>query len=98
VAYLASRLRARKLILVTDVDGVFDNDPKEEDAAKLIKRLSAKRLLELNMRTSVDLYLPKLLLKAQMNCYVVNGRYPDRIKAILAEHLATCTFIFARAR
>jgi len=95
-AYVASRLRAAKVILVTDVDGIFTEDPKKHADATLIERLSAEELLKLKQRTSVDRYLPKLLLESPIDCYVVNGKHPERIEAILAGQQATCTLIVAR--
>jgi aspartokinase-like uncharacterized kinase len=95
-AYVGSQLRAVKVLLATDVDGIFTKDPKQYSDATLIEQLSAEKLLELNQRTSVDRYLPKLLLEAQIDCYVVNGKYPDRVEAILAGEHATCTLIAAR--
>jgi aspartokinase-like uncharacterized kinase len=95
-AYVASRLHAAKVVLVTDVDGVFTEDPKRHADAVLIGRLSAEELLKLKQRTSVDRYLPKLLLESPIDCYVVNGNYPERIEAVLAGQQATCTLIAAR--
>ena len=92
-AYVAKRVDAEKLILVTDVDGVFTKNPKKADNTTLIKMLRAEELLMINHRTGVDNFLPKLLLKAQLECYVVNGKYPARIKAILAGQSTTCTLI-----
>ncbi len=43
-AYLAGRLRARRLILITDVDGLFSKDPKTNPNAKLIPRISLEEL------------------------------------------------------
>jgi len=95
-AYVASRLHAAKVLLVTDVDGIFTKDPRKHADAVLIERLSAEELLKLNKRTSVDRYLPKLLLDVQVDCYVVNGKYLERIEAILAGQQVTCTLIAAR--
>jgi aspartokinase-like uncharacterized kinase len=94
-AYIASRLHVAKVLLVTDVDGIFTKDPRKHADAVLIERLSAEELLRLNHRTSVDRYLPKLLLDVQVDCYVVNGKHPERIEAILAGQQATCTSIAA---
>ena len=82
-AYVAGLLNSKKLILVTDVDGIFSENPKHNLDAKLLSELSAKKLLSWNKRTSVDKFLPKILLQAKMDCYVVNGRYPERIRLIL---------------
>jgi aspartokinase-like uncharacterized kinase len=94
-AYVASRLRVAKVLLVTDVDGIFTKAPRKHADAVLIERLSAEELLKLNQRTSVDRYLPKLLLDVQVDCYVVNGKHPERIEAILAGQQAVCTLIVA---
>jgi aspartokinase-like uncharacterized kinase len=95
-AYVAGRLHVAKVLLVTDVDGIFTKDPKKHSDATLIEQLSAEELLKLNTRTSVDSYLPKLLLESQIDCYVVNGKHPERIAAILAGQQATSTLIAAR--
>jgi aspartokinase-like uncharacterized kinase len=95
-AYVASRLQAAKVLLVTDVDGIFTKDPTKHADATLIEQLSAEELLKLNKRSSVDRFLPKLLLEAPIDCYVVNGKYPERIEAILAGQQATCTLVSAR--
>jgi hypothetical protein len=95
-AYVASRLNADKVILATDVDGIFTSDPKKHSDAKLLKRASASELLKLIQRTSVDQFLPKLLLKTQMDCYIVNGKYPERIEAILAGQHTICTLVKSR--
>jgi aspartokinase-like uncharacterized kinase len=94
--YVASRLSANKVILVTDVDGIFTSDPKKHSDAKLINELSANELLRLNHRTSVDRFLPKLLLNTQMHCYVVNGAHPERIEAILTGQHTICTLVKSR--
>jgi aspartokinase-like uncharacterized kinase len=91
--YIAGRLNARKVILVTDVDGVFTKDPKKHSDATLIEKMPAEKLLGMNHRTSVDNFLPKLLSTMQIDCYVVNGKYPARIEAILAGRRTTCTVI-----
>jgi aspartokinase-like uncharacterized kinase len=92
-AYVAKRVNADKLLLVTDVDGVFTDDPKKHGNATLIERMPAEKLLMMNHRTSVDRFLPKLLLENQIECYVVNGKYPARIEAILAGQRTICTVI-----
>jgi len=91
--YLADRLQVHKVLLVTDVDGVYTNDPKKDSDAKLIKNLSASELLAVNKRTSVDKALPKLFLKLPIDCFVVNGLFPERIEAILDGREAVCTLI-----
>jgi aspartokinase-like uncharacterized kinase len=90
-AYIAQFLNVEKLILITDVDGIFSEDPKKSLNTKLIEKLPAQELLGWNMRTSVDKTLPKILLKANLDCYVVNGKHPERIKRILENKKTVCT-------
>jgi aspartokinase-like uncharacterized kinase len=92
-AYIACLLHAEKLVLVTDVDGIFSEDPKKTSDAKLVEELSAEELLGWNRRTSIDKVLPKILLQANLDCYVVNGRYPERIKLIMENKKAVCTHV-----
>ena len=92
-AHIANVLEAKKLILVTDVDGVFTQDPKKASQAKLITQISAKELLERNEKTSVDKALSETLLQAKLDCYVVNGKHPVRVKQILENKKTICTHI-----
>jgi hypothetical protein len=91
--YVAGQLHVSRTLLVTDVDGVYNCDPKKFSEAKLIKKLSARDLLRMNKRTSVDKFLPKLLLQLQIECFVVNGLYPERVEAILKGQDTVCTLI-----
>jgi 5-(aminomethyl)-3-furanmethanol phosphate kinase len=81
--YLAERLQVNKILLVTDVDGVYTDDPKTTPEAKLIQQLSASEASAMNRRTSVDKALPKLLLNVSIDCFVVNGLFPDRVASVL---------------
>ncbi len=92
-AYIAGIVHAKKLILVTDIDGIFTEDPKKNLDAKLITDVSANQLLSWNRRTSVDRTLPKILLKTKLNCYVVNGKHPKRIRAVLENEKSIYTHI-----
>ena len=92
-AYITGLLHAEKLVLVTDVDGIFSEDPKKNVDSKLVEELSAEELQGWNRRTSVDKTLPKILLQANLDCYVVNGGYPERIKLILENKKTVCTHV-----
>jgi len=82
-AWVAGLLHVEKLILVTDVDGVFTEDPKRSRDAEFVGEIRASELLEWGERTSVDRFLPRLLLRERLDCFVVNGRYPERVEAVL---------------
>ncbi len=92
-AYIAEKMSADKLVLVTDVDGIFTEDPKTKSEAKLVADMSARQLISWNRRTSVDATLPKILQKAKLACYVVNGKHPQRIKAVLENEKSIYTHI-----
>lgn len=94
-AYIAGVLHAKKLILITDVDGIFTENPEKSLDATLMAEVSAKQLLNWNKRTSVDRTLPKILLKTKLDCYVVNGKRPKRIKAVLEDKKSIYTHITA---
>jgi len=81
--YLASRLHINKVLLVTDVAGIYTSNPKKNPDARLIEKLSTKALLEIGERTSVDKLAPLLVSKYEINCFVVNGLFPERVIAIL---------------
>jgi len=91
--YFAGQLHASRVVLVTDVNGVYTCDPKKFSDAKLISKLSVDELLNMNMKTSVDKFLPKLLSQLPIECFVVNGLYPDRIESILKGQDTVCTII-----
>ena len=94
-AYIAVSVNAKKLILVTDVDGIFCEDPKQKLDAELIEELTPQELLGWSRRTSVDKTLPKIVLENKLDCYVVNGKYPERIEHILKNKKTFCTHVTA---
>jgi 5-(aminomethyl)-3-furanmethanol phosphate kinase len=91
-AYIAGKLEAKKIVLITDVDGIFDKNPKEHTDAKLISKTSAHDL-QTNARSSVDCALPKMLLELKTPCFVVNGFFVERVEAVLCGQNAVCTMI-----
>ena len=91
--YIAHRLGAQQVLLITDVDGVFESDPKQQYGAKLIDKISANQLSKLSVRTSVDTAFSGLLMKWPTVCYVVNGIFPERIETILAGKKTLSTLI-----
>lgn len=91
--YIACQLHAKKVVLMTDVDGIFTSDPKKNADAQFITEISIKRLEAMSERTSVDKFLPKLLLKKQIECFVVNGLFPERVEDILNGRTSFYTLI-----
>lgn len=92
-AYIAISIRAKKLILAKNVDGIFTHDPKRTSEAILRREIPASELLSWKETTCVDRALPKLLLETRVECYVVNGTHPERVKAIIGGEKPTSTYI-----
>jgi aspartokinase-like uncharacterized kinase len=81
--YIAAKLHSEKLVLATDVDGIFTSDPRKDRSARLNQRVTPSELSMNSQRSSVDKALPTSLLMHKISCYVVNGLFPERIEAIL---------------
>ncbi len=90
--YIAKVLEASKLVLVTDVDGLYNDDPKKQ-VGQLINQITAKELVTINKRTSIDITLPNLLQNSKLTCIIINGLYPDRLKAALMNQKIVGTLI-----
>jgi aspartokinase-like uncharacterized kinase len=92
-AYGAGKLKAKKLLLLKCVDGIFISNPKKNPEAELVGEISAQRLLSMNDGTIVDVFLPRLLGDLKVHCWVVNGLFPERVAAVLDGREAVCTLI-----
>ena len=90
-AYIASLLDA-KLLIATNVNGIYTKDPSLS-GAELINEIDVNKLLTFD-ESSIDLMLPTLLIEYGLNCYVVNGEYPERILSIMADEMnnGDCSF------
>ncbi len=92
-AYLAELLRADKLILLKDVDGIYTGDPKQTPNAELREVIDLKKEDISNLQTCVDTYLPILLKKYKRTCYIVNGLLPERLEKVLKNQKTLKTII-----
>lgn len=90
-AYIASLLNA-KLLIATNVNGIYTKDPSLS-GAELINEIDVNKLLTFD-ESSIDLMLPTLLIEYGLNCYVVNGEYPERVLSIMADEMnnGDCSF------
>ena len=69
-AQLCHKLNCKNLVIVTDVDGIYESDPKENEKAKKIRQIKARDLIKMG-RTSVDQGLAEMLIKYGINAYVI---------------------------
>ncbi len=91
--HIASQLDATRVLLITNVDGVCTSDPKQNKSFKLIEKISSGELLAINQRTSVDKNLAKMISQMPIDCFVVNGLFPNRIEAVLKKQKDVYTLI-----
>ena len=86
----------RSVTLVKDVDGLYDDDPRENPGASFIDAIGARELKRRGLRSlPFDEVLPDVLLNARLvrQFQVVNGRDPDRIAAaVRGEHAGTIVY------
>ncbi|GBC68511.1 Uridylate kinase [archaeon HR01] len=90
-AIVAAAIKAERIVVATDVDGVYTADPKVSADARLIPRLTFDELSRLVEHTSqrageyplMDLVGLTLLRRARIPLYYVNGAYPERVRDAL---------------
>lgn len=92
-AYVAHSLNA-KLLIVTNVNGIYTQEPKESGST-FISKIDAKTMLNFP-ESSIDVMLPTLLLKFGTNCYVVNGKYPERVLSLIDDNINDYNFDYTQ--
>jgi len=81
-AYLAKKFSAEKLIIIKDVDGVYNKDPKKDREAKLIREITTKDLKSLE-ESCLDPYFPYIVEDSNYECYIVNGLKVQEVEAAI---------------
>ncbi|MDL2270561.1 delta 1-pyrroline-5-carboxylate synthetase [Methanobrevibacter sp. OttesenSCG-928-I08] len=92
-AYVANLVKA-KLLIATNVEGIYNRNPNEI-GSKLIEKIDAKKLLTFK-ESSIDLKLPSLLLEFGTDCYVVNGKHPERVLSIINDNVNNYNFKYTK--
>jgi len=88
-AYIAGKLNAEKLIILTDVCGLYDSDPKKNQDAKLFKKINLNEIKNFPA-SCVDKKFHEFL---KTPCCIINGKFPGRISAALENKEFTGTEI-----
>lgn len=97
-ALAAEALRAEKLIIATDVDGVYTEDPKKSPSAKLLGEVTLDELQRILSKDAhyageyklIDAVGLKVLARSRIPAIYLNGRSPENLrKAILGERVGT---------
>ena len=92
-AYVAHLLNAN-LLIVTNVNGIYTQEPKEPGST-FISKIDAKTMLTFQ-ESSIDVMLPSLLLRFGTDCYVVNGKYPERVLSLIDESITDYNFDYTK--
>ena len=92
-AYISHLLNAN-LLIVTNVNGIYTQEP-EEPGSTFISKIDATTLLTFQ-ESSIDVMLPSLLLKFGANCYVVNGKYPERVLSLIDDNVNDYNFDYTQ--
>ncbi|MEM4968874.1 MAG: UMP kinase [Nitrososphaerota archaeon] len=90
-AIAAETVNAKKLIIATDVDGIYTEDPKKNPDAKLLKEVTVtelmKRLIEYSHEAGeyklVDMVALKIIARSKIPTIYLNGKNPENIKKAL---------------
>lgn len=93
VYLMAEALGARQMIYVKDEDGLYDDDPKKNPAAKHIPKISARELLDAKLP---DLVLEPVVLQNMISAehvrevQIINGlKRGSLTRALAGEHVGT---------
>ncbi len=99
VAALVSELiDADMLINATDVDGIYEEDPKVNPNAKILDKISIKNLSDMIINKQViagsyelfDLLAVTLIARTKITTWIVNGKDPKNIEKIIqGSHVGT---------
>ena len=92
-AYVAHCLNAN-LFIVTNVNGIYTQEPKEPGST-FISKIDAKTLLTFQ-ESSIDVMLPSLLLEFGTDCYVVNGKCPERVLSLIDDNINDYNFDYTQ--
>ncbi|HVL48392.1 MAG TPA: UMP kinase [Candidatus Thermoplasmatota archaeon] len=88
---MAERAKAKRLVIATNVDGVYTADPKKDPNAKILPELSARDLVNITIGSEnragsagvVDSLGAKLILRSGIETAVVDGRDLKSLEAAL---------------
>ena len=92
-AYVSHILNAN-LLIVTNVNGIYTQEPKEPGST-FISKIDATKLLTFQ-ESSIDVMLPSLLLEFGSDCYVVNGKYPERVLSLIDDTINDYNFDYTQ--
>ena len=97
-ALAAEAINADKLIVATDVDGIYTDDPKLNPDARLLEEVTLSQLMKIVEQTShkageyklIDMVAYKVLSRSHIQTIYLNGIDPENVRrAIMGERVGT---------
>ncbi|AEH06551.1 UMP kinase [Methanothermococcus okinawensis] len=96
-ASLAEYINADLLVIATNVDGVYDKDPRKYNDAKKLTKMTTKELLNITCNSSIaagsssiiDPLASKIIDRAKLKTLVIEGAPEEILNAITGEHHGT---------
>ena len=97
---LCDLLNPEKVIFVSDVDGLYDRNPKLDHKARMIGCVTKESLAAIDSSSDVDDVTGGIRGKMESmlrmtdetrKCILVNGNAPGRLKSLLKGETVTCT-------
>ncbi len=97
---LAEKLQPERVIFVSDIDGLYDKDPKTNKNAKIIGEVTAENLATIAGESSVDDVTGGVRAKMEAmlrmstsdrDCILVNGSVENRLYSLLKGETVTYT-------
>jgi len=100
-AELAEKVNASKFIIATNVDGVYNKDPKKFKDAKQIKEISIKKLINehgtewgtAGKNVVIDGPALKIIERAKISTFVLNGKKLNQLKRAITNQTFNGTII-----
>ncbi|RZN63227.1 UMP kinase [Methanonatronarchaeum sp. AMET6-2] len=92
-ALVAEYIDAELLVFATSVDGVYTSDPRFNEDAEKLDRISPSRLVEIVMETEikagaksvVDPLASKIIERSEIPTVVLDGSEPDKIRSVVLD-------------
>jgi uridylate kinase len=99
-ALICEKIKADRFLNATDVDGIYDSDPKESPKAKLFKEISIKKCLQLLNTEStqagnydlLDIVAMKVIERSKISTWVIKSD-PKIIRNLILKNSQTGTKI-----
>ena len=90
-ALAAESVGAEKLVLATDVKGVYSRDPKKHPNARLLREMTFKQLEKMILAQPqlpgeyklFDLLSVRILQRSRIPCFVVDGSVPSNVESAM---------------